>query len=170
MTGEPMLEVNIYLPASDHPLLRLLPGFEDLDLQNEVLYGDTPCTGLVDAPRAFSMHLRGATEDKCPMKSSQIDGEMCMRHDTGRLVAMLTKHVDDLKLTGEPTVVKELLAEPHTVFGELKVEWYSFTDCGVRRIQDQIAKGVTLGQIAYASNPRSITRPLLAGATPEELC
>ena len=31
LTGEPVREVNFYLPASNIPLLRQLPGFEDLD-------------------------------------------------------------------------------------------------------------------------------------------
>ena len=101
MTGEPVREVNFYFPASNIPLLRQLPGFEDFDAQNEVLHCDKPGTGLVDAPRAFSMQLRGVTETKCHMKSSQIDGELCMRHESGYLTAVLTKHVDDLKVTRE---------------------------------------------------------------------
>ena len=72
MTGEPMREVNFYLPASNIPLLRQLPGFGDFDPQNEVLHCDKPGTGLVDAPRAFSMKLRGVTESKCNMKPSQV--------------------------------------------------------------------------------------------------
>ena len=55
MTGEPMREVNFYLPASDISLLRTLPGCEDFDPQKEVLHCDKPGTGLVDAPRAFSL-------------------------------------------------------------------------------------------------------------------
>ena len=70
LTGEPVREVNFYLPASDIPLLRQLPGFEDFDPQTEVLHCDNPGTGLADAPRAFSIKLRGATEDKCQMVSS----------------------------------------------------------------------------------------------------
>ena len=34
MTGEPMREVNFYLPASNIPLLRQPPGFENFDPQN----------------------------------------------------------------------------------------------------------------------------------------
>ena len=77
------------------------------------------------------------------MKSSQVDGELCMRHVQGRLVAVLTKHVDDLKLTGEPNAVKNILAELQKVFGELKVEWHTFTNCGVRHIQDPVTKDIT---------------------------
>ena len=55
MTGEPMREVNFYLPANNIPLLRQLPGFENFNPQTEVLHCDKPGTGLVDAPRAFSL-------------------------------------------------------------------------------------------------------------------
>ena len=51
LTGEPAREVNFYLPASNVPLLRKIPGFESFDPQKEVLHCDKPGTGLVDAPR-----------------------------------------------------------------------------------------------------------------------
>ena len=104
LTGEPMREVNFYLPASNISLLRQIKGFEDFDPQNEILHCDKPGTGLVDAPRAFSLRLRSVTENKCNMKSSKVDPELCMRHHHGssdltpRLLASLTKHVDDLKI------------------------------------------------------------------------
>ena len=53
MTGEPLREVNFYLPADNIPLLRMIPGFEDVNPQTEVLHCDKPGTGLGDAPRAF---------------------------------------------------------------------------------------------------------------------
>ena len=73
LTGEPMREVNFYLPANNIPLLRQIKGFEDFDPLHEVLHCDKPGTGLVDAPRAFSLQLRGVTESKCNMQSSKID-------------------------------------------------------------------------------------------------
>ena len=151
-------------------MLRSLPGFEDFDPVKEVLHCDKPGTGLVDAPRAFSMQLRGVTEAKCHMKSSQIDGELCMKHEQGRLVAVLTKHVDDLKLTGEPKAVTTILSELQKVFGELKVEWHKFTNCGVRHIQCPVTKEITLDQIDYAGNLRRIVHPQLTSAKPEDLC
>ena len=35
LTGEPQREVNVYLPASNIPILRRVPGFEDFDPQKE---------------------------------------------------------------------------------------------------------------------------------------
>ena len=76
LTGEPIREVNFYLPAYNVPLLQKLPGFETFDPQTEVLHCDKPGTGLVDAPRAFSMKLRQVTEGKCRLVASSIDPEL----------------------------------------------------------------------------------------------
>ena len=136
LTGNPVREVNFYLPADNIPLLQKLPGFETFDPQKEILHCDKPGTGLADAPRAFSIKLRKVTEEKCQMKSSQVDNELCMRHCNGRLTAAMTKHVDDLKGTGDSTTAQHILSELQKVFGDLKIKWYVFTNCGVRHIQD----------------------------------
>ena len=127
MTGEPVREVDFYLPASCIPLLRLVPGFEDFDPQTEVLHCDKPGTGLADAPRAFSIKLKTVTDNECMMKASLIDAEMCVKHrqtnqQLQELVAMLTKHVDDIRLTGESGEVKAIIDHLHSAFGELKIE------------------------------------------------
>ena len=63
------------------------------------------------------------------MQSSKIDPELCLRHRAGALIALMTKHVDDLKLTGEAEMLNLILKELKQVFGELKVEWHVFTNC-----------------------------------------
>ena len=170
ITGDPVREVNFYLPANNIALLKQLPGFEDFDPTQEVLHCDKPGTGLVDAPRAFSIKLRDVTEKKCYMQPSLIDNELCMRHEGGQLTALMTKHVDDLKTTGEPERVKQILTELQQVFGELKVDWYCFTNCGVRHVQDQITRDITLDQIDFAQNLRCIAHPQLTGSKPEDEC
>ena len=50
------------------------------------------------------------------MVSSQIDPELCLRHKDGVLVALMTKHVDDLKLTGEANMLNLILKELQQVF------------------------------------------------------
>ena len=94
--------MNFYLPASSISLLKRVPGFENFDPQTEVLHCDKPGTGLTDAPRAFSIKLKTVTDEKCHMQASLVDPEMCVKHKaTQQLIAMLTKHVDDIKMTGE---------------------------------------------------------------------
>jgi len=55
LTGEPVREVNFYLPTQSVPLLRHGQGFEDVNEQLEVLHSDKPGTGLVDASMKLAM-------------------------------------------------------------------------------------------------------------------
>jgi len=168
LTGEKAREVNFYLPAPCIPLLRKIEGFEDFDPVNEVLHCDKPGTGLVDAPRAFSLKLGMVTKEECRLEASKVDPELCFRHDNGRLVCLMTKHVDDLKITGEPAVVKFILGRLQHTFGELKFSWKTF-NCGVQHVQCPRTKEITLDQIAYARTLNTIAHPQLGTGKPEEL-
>ena len=46
ITGEPLREVNFYLPPGSVSLLRRVPGFENFDPSTEVCHCDKPGTGL----------------------------------------------------------------------------------------------------------------------------
>ena len=81
LTGEPLREINFYLPAADVALLRRLPGFENFNPQTEVLHCDKPGTGLADAPRAFQIKLSQVLTTRCNMKQSKVDAELCFRHE-----------------------------------------------------------------------------------------
>ena len=117
LTGESLREVNFYLPSSNIHLLRQVPGFEDFNPQEEVCHCDKPGTGSVDAPKAFSIKLRGVSSRNCKLVNSRVDPELCFRHnERGQLVCVMTKHVDDLKIAGEPSVVREVLTELQKVF------------------------------------------------------
>ena len=65
LTGETQREVNFYLPKNQISIRRKVPGFEDFDPNTEVLHCDKPGTGLVDAPRAFSLKLARVTAWVC---------------------------------------------------------------------------------------------------------
>ena len=82
----------------------------------------------------------------------------------------MSKHVDDLKMAGIRQIIKEILAAIQRVFGELKIEWHSFTNCGVRHIQDQQTKEITLDQIVYVGNLRPIVHARVQHSKPEDLC
>ena len=57
-------------------------------------------TGLVDAPRAFSMKLAMATKEPVFIFCN-LDPEICYEIvRNGNLQCMMSKHVDDLKLAG----------------------------------------------------------------------
>ena len=169
MTGEAPREVNFYLPPGSVPMLRRVPGFENFDPHTEVCHCDKPGTGLVDAPRAFSMKLATVTKDKCGLLPCSVDGELCLKHVDGKLVGMLAKHVDDLKIVGKPDFIHYVKDELEKVFGPLKLIWNEFTNCGVRHIQDPTTKECTLDQIEYVAALKPITHPLLSQASSDAL-
>ena len=124
LIGERMREVNFSLPSYNIPQLQQVPGYTDFDPNSEVLHCDKPGTGSVDAPRCFSLKLSKVTVN-CGLTASNIDLELCYYHETRNgkveLVAMMTKHVDDLKCAGERPVVIRILKEIEAVFGEMKI-------------------------------------------------
>ncbi len=124
-----------------------MPGFETFDPQKEVLHCDKPGAGLVDAPKAFSMKLKLITRDKLGLIPSVIDLEFCGKMENGELVCLMTIHVDDLKFAGRPDVVKDVLTTLQKEFGELKILWNDFTNCGVHHEQDTKTKEITLTKL-----------------------
>ena len=62
------------------------------------------------------------------------------------------------------------MKELQVVFGELKVEWHVFTNCGVRHVQDIKTKETVLDQIQFASQLHAIAHPQLSGGKAEDDC
>ena len=101
ITGERLREVNVYLPAHNIAILRRIPGYETFDPQREVLRCDKPGTGSVDAPRAFNIKLKSVLQKQIGMQNSLVDEQLMFCHKDGKLLGLMTVHVDDLKVTGE---------------------------------------------------------------------
>ena len=51
--------------------------------------------------------------------------------EDGRITAICSSHVDDLKLAGEPALIQHILSVLTTLFGKLKVVHKSFEHCGI---------------------------------------
>ena len=185
-TGEPLREVNFYLPSYCTPYLRKIPGFENFDPDKEVLHCDKPGTGCNDAPRCFSMKLAKVTKDMCGMMQCTVDNELCLLHkpigsilaEDGaravdrhfRLVAIMAKHVDDLKIAGDKATVIWILQQIEKVFGKLKIEWNNFTNCGVKHEQNTTTKEITLDQSHYISGIKVVVHDDLRTKPAESLC
>ena len=45
------------------------------------------------------MKLALVTKNKCRMIPSTVDGELVLKFENGKLLCLMAKHVDDLKLT-----------------------------------------------------------------------
>ena len=135
ITGEPLRDVNFYLPPSSVAVLKQIEGYTNFDPATEVLHSLKPSTGSVDAPRCFHLKLAQITRGKCNLVPTRTDEELLILHRGGRLVAILAIHVDDLKLCGEPKVITEIVHHLEATFGKLILQWNNFTNCGVRHIQ-----------------------------------
>ena len=88
LTGEPIRDVSFSLPHSSVPTLQKLQDFHDFDPNHEVLGCTKPGTGLVDAPRAFSIKLARVTRDICGMQQRSGDPELEVLHQGGALISM----------------------------------------------------------------------------------
>ena len=170
LTGEEEREVCFTLPPGSAQYLRQIPGFENFDERTEVLKCIKPGTGCKDAPRAFSMKLAKFTRHpKIGLKPALYDGELELKFRDGRLVLMLAKHVDDLKVAGEPQEVKNLIAHLESGFGKLTYSEGTFTNCGLRhcRLEDGT---IQMDQNEYISAMRPIRHPELTGRPSSDPC
>ena len=94
------------------------------------------------------------------MHQSKVDNELCFRHDaSGKLVCIMTIHVDDLKIAGEHWVVQELLKILEQEFGELTIERGTFTNCGVQHIQNPITKENDITMLVFDNRVLQRTAP-----------
>ena len=70
--------------------------------------------------------------------------------------------MDDLKIAGEPHVVRQVLATLHQHFGELKISWNTFINCGAQHTQCPKTKEIT----STISHPQMSTGKLEDKAAP----
>ena len=89
-------------------------------------------------------------------------------HKNGSLQMVMSKRVDDLKARGPRGIVTKVFAEIQKTFGEMKINWYDFADCGVKHAQRQKTFTVTLDQIHYANTLRTIVHPQVREGQPED--
>ena len=81
----------------------------------------------------------------------------------------MTKHVDDLKISGSTKEdVLQIMQALGEVFGPIDVDWHDFTNCGIRHIQDPTTLAITLDQCAYIDALRLIEHPSLKGMAAED--
>ena len=117
ITGEPLRDVNFYLPPSSVAVLKQIDGYTSFDPALEVLHSLKPSTGSVDAPRCFHIKLAQITRNKCNLTPTRTDEELLILHKEGELVAILAIHVDDLKFAGEIGVIKGIILHLEAAFG-----------------------------------------------------
>ena len=167
LTGEAPREVCFTLTRGMAEMLKLIPGYESYDERIHCLKCDKPGTGSKDAPRAFSIKLSAVTRSKTlGLKPTTFDPELEVKHKDGKLVLMIAKHVDDIKVTGDTQEVKLLMSELEKVFGKLTVTKDEFTNCGIRHRKHKDGK-ITLDQDEYIKALMPITHQELVGVPPD---
>ena len=170
LTGEAEREVHFTLPPEAAAHLRKLEGYHDFDERREVLKCVKPGTGCKDAPRAFSLKLAKCTRSsKVQLKPSMFDSELELKHVNEELVLMVAKHVDDLKVAGDPREVDNLIQQLQVEFGKLTLHEDVFTNCGLRhtRLSDG---SVQLDQDEYIEAMKPIRHPELTGRESNAAC
>ena len=82
---------------------------------------------------------------------------------------LMTKHVDDLKAGGPRDQIVRIYKGIERVFGEMKLNWNSFTNCGVKHTQCPRTKEITLDQNHYVQTLRPISHVQLSEGNAEDL-
>ena len=150
LEGELVRDVSFTVPPGAIPLLQRLPGFGDFDGRTEVLRMLRPGFGLKDAPRAWSLALERTLAD-FGLFPACTDAQLYMKHVGGRLVLIITVHVDDLKGAGEPKEVTDLIKHLEVKFGKLKREDKSFDHVGIKHEQKESGE-IVMHQKSYAES------------------
>ena len=91
-----------------------------------------------------------------------MDREMEVRRDNGVLVALLAKHVDDIKIAGLRSVIKQIIEGIESVFGKLAYHENSFTNTGIRH--RLTPDGVRIDQDDYIQALKTIHHHDMVGA------
>ena len=169
-TGQAERVVHFTPPPGSAQLLRNLPEFANYDERYHVLKCLRPGTGCKDAPRAFSMKLSKATRaPEVGLKPLAADPECEVKHRNGKLVLILVKHVDDLKIAGEESEVQNLLSALEKIFGPSERNNNNFTCVGIKHTRDPDGT-ITLDQDEYISALKPIQHPDLVGRPLNEAC
>ena len=82
----------------------------------------------------------------------------------------MAKHVEYFKITSGKEIVLGIIDQLHALFGKLKVEWHTFSNCGVRHIQYPITKIITLDQDDYIKALKPIFHQTLSADSSEAEC
>eukprot|EP00438_Fugacium_kawagutii_P025194 Skav218080 [mRNA] locus=scaffold3382:13254:23272:- [translate_table: standard] len=170
LTGQEERIVHFTLPHGSAAILRRIPGYENYDERYHVLRCVKPGTGCKDAPRAFNLKLAGVTRSpKIGLKPLSADPECEVKHKGGKLVLILVKHVDDIKIAGEEEEVQLLLKALEETFGHSDRNDNNFTCVGIHHVRK--ADGtISLDQDEYISALKQIQHPDITGRPQEELC
>jgi hypothetical protein len=86
--------------------------------------------GLKDAPRAWRKKLHLLLTE-WGMKQLYADSQLYAKHESKKLLCLLSTHVDDLKGGAKKSVAEALLKFIESKVGTCKQQWKVFTHTGI---------------------------------------
>ena len=109
-TKEPQRKVCFELDCDAAEMRQALPGFKDFNPDYELLEMLKPGAGCKYAPRCWAIQLSKATNDEFGCKPTTHDEQLITRHKHGQLDCIGSKHVDDITLGSDISVLMEFIA------------------------------------------------------------
>ena len=147
--------VELELPPGGEQLLRLVPGYGDFDPLSEVLVMLKPGFGLKDAPRLWLLALRRVL-NSIGARPTCIDPQLYCIHDAeGRLALLMSIHVDDIKICGQPKLMQLVIQKLEESFDALKLEKNNFIHLGLQHVTNDDGS-ISISQEHYISELRTI--------------
>ena len=131
LTGEKLRRTAFLPPVGYESFICELPNCSHFDKLKHELEMLKAIYGLKDAPRAWRKRLH---QVMMQMKAEQLKTDSNVyvwRASDGKLLAICSTHVDDLKFGGVPATLDAILKTLTDQFGELKVHRDSFEHCGI---------------------------------------
>jgi hypothetical protein len=151
LTGEKIRRAGFHPPKGYESFVKELPGMEAYDRDVHELLMTKPVYGMKDAPRAWRIRLHQALTSLhyMPLKT---DKALYYLHDPKQgIVALISAHVDDLKITGIPSILEKTIKDLTGMFGELKIHRGDFEHCGIQHHQ-HADMSITMDQNHYVKN------------------
>ena len=160
-------EVQLILPPGSLELIRTLPGLSDFDSNTEVLHLLKPGFGLKDAPRLWNLALQKVLK-KLGLVATQADPQFFIKHEGGQLVLAMTTHVDDLKITGKPSEMAEVIKGLEEAFDTLKLDYDNFEHLGLRHtLNEDMSRSIS--QNHYVAELKPIPDAAVRLMNPEQV-
>ena len=110
-----------------------------------------PVYGMKDAPRAWRIRLHQALTSLhyMPLKTDKALYYLYTKEQG--ITALISAHVDDLKITGIPQVIEKTIKDLTGMFGDLKIQRGDFEHCGILHHQHE-DMSITMDQNHYVKN------------------
>ena len=152
--GETLREACIDPPADVYTILGTIDGFRGGSKISHLLRLLKGGYGLKDAPRLWKRKLERFLRARHGQQSMW-DSCIWLWFKDGRLVLILSTHIDDLKGAGEPVVARDLYEALTKEFQKITKNETKFEHCGIMHCQNEDGS-VTMTQDHYIKDLKPI--------------